>query len=263
MKQKMKFKATVLFSILFLSHIQAQRYFVENFELGIIPSTWNQEYVIGSPSVPWEIGEGGDEIPQGLGDPIQIPNAAKSGMYNAVFPSTFFTEKKTKLITPFITLGAAVKPELSFWHAQPDQEGPDILRVFFRSAKQTEWMLLKEYLLSVQDWTYQNMFLPDSLLDDSVQIAFEGETKWKMGIVIDSIEIIERGVIPFFIKELKVNQTSIRYLPTQSKTSPVINVLLDAFGNTGKIFLEDIAVKSLLTKLSDIQQNGVSILLYE
>ncbi|MCD4796850.1 MAG: hypothetical protein K8R49_06765, partial [Candidatus Cloacimonetes bacterium] len=157
--------------------------FVEDFEGGVIPIDWSQEYVSGTEDWEYTYGVNGTH-----------PADPHGGSFNAYFNGS--TGNITKLITPQIDMGTATEVELKFWHAQqfwsPDQ---DFLRVYYKDSAAGAWTLLAEYLGDIPDWTEEVIILPN--LSDDYYIAFEGEDGWGYGIGLDDISIEEAGGATF------------------------------------------------------------------
>ncbi len=254
------YRITIIFifliSLCFPNSIFSQRYFNEDFEKGI-PGLWDEEIVVGSLS--WRTENGGFEDPHIL---ERFPNKAKNGNLNALFQVQGQRGWKTKLITPPIDLSSAIKPELTFWHAQDDWSPSDYekVRVFIKKNLNNDWGdPCLEYLYNTPSWTLRTFFIPDSMLSDSVYIAFEGETNWGYGACIDSVEVTERGAIPMYLKEYEANQDSSYIVASESKNNPVVNIRLNAFGNIGSLNLKSISITPQNIDNSDIDNQGVKL----
>jgi hypothetical protein len=252
------FKLTVilLFVILLPYSVFSQRYFNEDFEHGI-PASWEQEIIEGSLS--WRTENGGFEDPN---IHVRFPNKAKNGNLNALFQVQSHRGWKTKLITPPIDLSAAIKPELTFWHAQDDWGSADYekVRVFIKKNLNDDWGdPFLEYLFSIPNWTLRSFFIPDSMFSDSVYIAFEGETNWGYGACIDSVEVTERGAIPMYMKQYIAGQDSSYIVPSGSENNPIANIRLNVFGNTGDLKLNSVSITPQNTDNTDIDNLGVKL----
>ncbi len=251
-------KFTVIFLFIFLLpySVFSQRYFHEDFEGGI-PTTWDQDIIEGSLS--WRTENGGFEDPH---IHERFPNKAKNGNLNALFQIQGYRGWKTKLITPPIDLSSAIKPELTFWHAQDDWSPADYekVRVFIKKKLADNWGdPFLEYLYNTPTWTLRAFFIPDSMFSDSVYIAFEGETNWGYGACLDSIEITERGAIPMYLKQYEANQDSSYIVPSGSENNPVVNIRLNVFGNIGNLMLKSLSVSPQNSANSDIDNAGVKL----
>jgi len=141
------------------------------------PSCWNQEHVTGN--TVWYVAR----------STTGTPNTAHGGSYKARMYGTQ-TGHKTKLIMPPINLNGVKNPKLQFWHTQRIwATGQDKLRIFYKTSKNGAWTLLQEYLSDVPGWTERTISLPDGTAD--YYIAFEGETNYGWGIMLDDISITE------------------------------------------------------------------------
>jgi len=254
------FKLSVIFLFTLSLPIStfSQRYFNEDFEQGI-PSTWEEEIVSGSLS--WRTENGGFEYAG-----TRFPNKAKNGNLNALFQVQGYRGWKTKLITPPIDLSSAIKPELTFWHAQDDWSPSDYekVRVFIKKNLSDDWGdPFLEYLFNTPNWTLRSFFIPDSMFSDSVYIAFEGETNWGYGACLDSIEVTERGAIPMYLKEYESTQNSSYIVATNSENNPVINIRLNVFGNVGNLILNSVIISPQNTNNGDIDALGVKLYVTE
>ena len=148
--------------------------FYENFEKGVLPFQWSQEFVRGS--VNWRYEDGGYTSNPGVPN-SRIPPHAHGGSYNALFQLQGFGLEETKLVTKEIkSLEFAIKPELHFWNAQGAWDGAnDDLKVYYKNGKDSAWVLLKEYLDPAENWTERIIPLPDSTL--SIVIIWLSQVK--------------------------------------------------------------------------------------
>ncbi len=254
----MKKKLTPIFLFLICTiNINAQIYFSENFEDGI-PTSWNQE--VESGSLNWRTEDGGYEDPD---INQKFPSSAINGEKNAIFQVVFEVGFKTKLVTEAIDLSGAKKPELTFWHAQDEwgfeSQDWDRLRLYCKPHIDSSWTLLEEYIDVVDVWTEQALFIPDTLLSNTVYIAFEGETHYGYGTCIDSIQITERGVIPKHITDFDIKQSDVSFTTPHSDNTPVMRIDLDIFGNAGDLILNSLDIEFEGTDIDDIEDSGVKL----
>ena len=255
-----KFIAFIALSILFIGNVNGQTYIYEDFESGIKPANWT--YIKYSTTAEWEYLDGGYSttgVP-GTGH----PQYSKEGLVNAMFHLESFSGQRVKLVTPPIDLSFGIKPELKFWHAQDErftfsQWRNDELRVFYKEHTDSAWKQLAEYTEKVNVWTERTIQLPDSTLSGTYYLAFEGKTNNGYGVCIDSVILVEKGVVPKYIESINVNQASVSFVATESKTNPILRIDFTIRGNDGILKLDSLAVKSLNTDDSDIIPNGVKL----
>lgn len=254
----------IILSLCSIVSLNAQTYFSENFENGITDDKWFQDQEVGN--IYWTINEGGyEECDPISGLCTSFPNSAYQGNNNAFFQVEVHRGYKTKLITQPLDLSGAKKPEVLFWLAQ-DEWGPtdfDRLRVYCKNDEYTEWIQLNEYLDPIVEWTEQSIFIPDSLLSDSVYVAFEGETNYGYGVCIDSVKIIEKGIIPKHITNFEVNQYNDGFVASGMINNPVVNMKLTIFGNEGDLYLDSLNVAFRGTDINDISVSGTNIFITE
>jgi hypothetical protein len=255
-----KFIVFIALSVLIISNVNGQTYIYENFESGVKPVNWT--YIKYSTTEEWQYLDGGYSttgVP-GTGH----PQYSKEGLVNAMFHLESFSGQRVKLVTPPIDLAYGIKPELKFWHTQDErytfsQWRNDELRVFYREHVDSAWKQLAEYTEKVSVWTERTIQLPDSTLSGTYYLAFEGKTNNGYGVCIDSVILVEKGVIPKYIEKVDVFQASTEFVATESKNNPILRVDITVRGNDGILKLDSLAVKSLNTDDSDISTNGVKL----
>ena len=237
-------------------------YFSENFDEANIPETWTQQKVSGASLVEWRTNSGG------YWDPPTEPNSGNpaypfQGAKNALFQYASLDNEQTKLITPPVDLSFGIKPEIRFWHAQAERyyygNSHDELKIYFKVAKDSSWILLENYPTTVPDWTFRQIQVPDSLLSSTMYFAFEGKTYGGYGVCIDSLTIVETGIIPKYLESLNIKQASIDEVPTESNSNKILRIDFTVRGNDGIIKLDSLVVSSLNTNDSDIKDSGVKI----
>ena len=225
----------------------------ENVTPPALPVDWTQETVIGSED--WITFSGGHS-----GNPTDY---APQGEYNAMFQVQSSDGETTKLITPPIDLSDVIKPELRFKHAQDiwyaGEEDWDQLKIYYKRGVDSSWIKLEEYLLPVTSWEDKNILLPDSSLSSTYYIAFEGITGYGHGVLIDTVHIVETGIIPKYLESIAINQANTSFIPTGTKNNPVLRIDFNVEGNDGSLILDSLAVKSLNTSDNNLENNGVKI----
>ncbi|MEA2106254.1 MAG: T9SS type A sorting domain-containing protein [Bacteroidota bacterium] len=248
-----------VFSFISLFSYGQEIYINENFDGSTKPADWTYFYESGD--INWSYLDGGYTT----GEPgSSEPPYAFQGERNAVFYFASPYNETTKLITPPIDLSYAIKPKLVFWHAQADKlygggYNHDELRIYYKTSFTSPWVLLAEYTDEVPDWTERNILLPDSSLTSTYYIAFEGKTKNGFGTCVDSMFVIETGIIPRYVESINTKQASSLIVPTSSENNKMVRVDISVKGNDGTIILDSIAFKSLNTNDTDISANGVKL----
>ncbi|GEM_PF-1490073 len=152
--------------------------FTEDFEnAGSRPDCWTEEYNVGSHD--WAFQDGGDT------DPI----SAHGGSYNAIFMHQS-SGSSTKLITPELNLSSLTNPQISFWHAQVEDNGDqDELRVYYKTSQGGSWTLIPgaTYTSNVSAWTQRTLSLPSA--NATYFVAFEGTDGYGQGVCIDDVVV--------------------------------------------------------------------------
>jgi lysyl endopeptidase len=177
--------------------------FSETFEGTVFPPPcWSEEVIVGNNS--WTTRNGGNS---------SSPPSAFEGQANAWFHKYSTTPSTTKLITPQLDIRFLDNPILSFQHAQvPWGSDQDELRVYYKNSPQSNWVLLAEFTDSVNNWTQQNIPLPNS--SSSYFIAFEGTAKYGHGVCIDDVLITGSNVS---VERFVSNQLHIYPNPTNGE----------------------------------------------
>ncbi|KKL52595.1 hypothetical protein LCGC14_2283900, partial [marine sediment metagenome] len=255
--------ATSIIIIPFLS-IQAQIKLSEGFESGSLPSGWTEENLLGGE--PWRYRNGGHSpndnnwlVPPDQTYITRNPPSAYEGTYNAIFFKQGDGNERTKLVTPVMVLLGSSSVELSFYLCQipwifEGSGNNDALRVYYKVAQDSPWVLLQEYLDPVYDWDLQSLVLPNP--SDDYYVAFEGHTRWGFGTCIDNVVIEDKGTTPLWIKELEFNQPVNEYTPSGISNLTLMRMDFKVFGNTDTAWLENVQFTSLNTSDSDIQSGG-------
>lgn len=146
---------------------------------------WQQEYVV----VDSEHGYGWDwEV---VDADISTPATAPEGTRKVIF--YVGSGLTTKLISPIFDLSDLEKPILNFWHAQKEWFGDqNELRVYYKNSAEADWVLIKEWIHSVDDWTEQTLDLPAPT--SNYRIAFESVGNLGHATMVDDITI-DRGTV--------------------------------------------------------------------
>lgn len=258
---KIKYTLFFLFFLAIRAFGQGDIYFNENFDASEKPADWTYEYVVTvGGEIDWKFQNGGYAISGNPGDGSAEPPFAYQGSSNALFNYVSINGEATRLITPAINMEFGIKPELRFWHAQANKLGShDNLKVYYKNDTSTNWNLLKEYTVEIPNWIEQVIQLPDSTLTDNYYLAFEGITNNGFGTCIDSLIIIETGVIGKTIESVSVKQSSSNDIPTSSINNKILRIDFKVKGNDGVMNLDSMTFMSLNTNDDDIALDGVKL----
>ncbi len=258
----------VLYTFLLISSVvelKAQTiYLHEGFELGRKPDNWTEEAVVGS--VPWRYRNGGynPSDPNLLTDPaaydrFRNPDTAKEGTYNSWFFTQGFGREQTKLITPPLDFSFAVAPTLAFWLTVCEWRIPtgvnnDILRIYYKVGAKGGWRILQTYNFVQNSWCDFQLSLPPEALQKDVYLAFEGLSRWGMGICLDEISIKETGNQAKTITEAIPAAVTSEVIPNGTNSNPILCTKLKVTGNTGDAILDNVKVNAIATKATDISR---------
>lgn len=257
------FVITILFSTTVRSQILFTN-FSEGFENGgSIPTNWTTEYVKGNAD--WVFQYGGFTTTPGY--PLsKKPMHPHSGNFNAMFQLQSLSSEATKIITPQITglKTYGIHPMLKFWNAQGYFHSTDQLRVYYKTAKDSAWVLLAAYTDPTETpdsvyWVERDIYLPTSRISDTYYLAFEGTTKWGYGTCIDDVSIIETGTAPKALKSVSYRQPSTAPVAIGSKYNQILRTDIKVTGNTGSLKLNSLAIEGLNTRNADIAANGIKL----
>jgi len=268
-------KIKLLFICIYLSiqlPVFSQNYFYEDFENGsgegavIELEGWNQIYENGT-AWDWIFYDGGHSATPAVPD-SRHPRHAYEGSLNALFFIQSSANVTTKLTTPLIDLATAYKPELKFWHAQDKWYhggvyNCDVLKVYFKATEASEWQLMETYTDTIKDWIEQTIFIPIEYHNEDFTIAFEAIGKGGHGVAVDSVVVYETGVYPFHVEEIEILEVNHNEVPTGIIDLPVANINLVAAGNTGKTYLDSIAVKYTGSDENDIVSSSAKLYVTE
>ena len=140
---------------------------------------WSMQANTGDPS--WRIGKGNN---------AGNPSAPYTGEYNAFFrpENEVHKGKSAMLFSPPIDLGAYDFGEVSFYYtnAAIDQL-QDVLYVYYRRDKESEWALLDSLRTDTPDWTEMVYELPE--ISVSYQLGFLAQWNGGHGVCLDAINI--------------------------------------------------------------------------
>jgi hypothetical protein len=265
----MKHFLLLIFILTFSRLVLAQEevLYYEGFENGR-PLGWT-EIVTAGPAVEWRYRNGGHNpndpnnlIPDADIDNGRNPDRAYHGTFNAYFQKESDNNERTMLVTCAIDLEYAIKPELRFWHAQvpwtwSGQTKWDQLRVFYRTSATDQWVLLAEFPDAFDTWTQHIIPLPNP--SKTYYLAFEGQTRWGHGVVLDEVEVIETGVLERKVESLTINQANTEFVLTGSENNEVLQIRVKVNGNSGDMKLKSLKVNSLNTSDNDIITGGVKL----
>lgn len=243
--------------------LKAQKiYLQEGFELGRKPDGWTEEAVVGS--VPWRYRNGGYNPadpnllkPAATYDMFRNPDRAKAGTYNSWFFTQGFGREQTKLITPPLNLKFAVSPTLKFWLTIYEWRVPtgvnnDILRIYYKVGFNGGWRLLQTYNFVQNEWRDFQLNLPSEALQKDVYLAFEGLSRWGMGICLDEVKLEETGSQAKALVEATTEGVTTDVIPNGTANNPILCSRLKVTGNTGSAILSSVKVNATATKLTDI-----------
>ena len=117
------------------------------------------------------------------------PSAAYAGSNNACLYFRGRTPNTSMLVSPMLDLTSnATNAWVTFWHCMwYDAGDQDELRVYYRTSKTNDWIMLEAYTSDVPVWTQQRLDLPNP--SSTYFIAFEGTAKWGGGVCIDNVNV--------------------------------------------------------------------------
>ncbi|MCG8411592.1 MAG: T9SS type A sorting domain-containing protein, partial [Bacteroidales bacterium] len=249
--------------------------FHEGFEGGTRPEHWTQEKILGTggspngPTVDWRYLNGGYGYDPNDPNDTGYPDHAYQGNYNAMFQLESYLGEKTILITPPLNIENVIKPELRFSIAQviwrfldPNnnlRDFHDELKVHYKRGVDSPWVELRHYRDPIAEWRLESILLPDSSLSKTYYIGFEGITGFGYGTCIDTVHIVETGVLSKFLNNYSIEQASTKFIPTEINNNPILKIFVDIQGNDGNTYLDSLKVTSLNTDDNDIANNGVKL----
>ncbi|HKK61516.1 MAG TPA: hypothetical protein VJ951_03080, partial [Bacteroidales bacterium] len=256
----------IFVALLNVSIAFSQVFLEEDFEHeGALPETWTQEYI--HDNYDWRASPGGHTETPGIPGSRKPPEAFE-GEYNAMFEKLTLTNATTRIITPKIDLTFAIKAQLRFYHAQVKRTllsggtFNDKLKIYGKYTDELDnisWVLLATYEEEVPEWTLRTINIPDSLNQNNFQIAFEGITGPGWGVCIDSVSLIENGLITRYIERIEVKQPLTSYVPSGSVNNPILRVDFSVKGNQGEITLDSMLFESLNDATVNLNPDGLKI----
>lgn len=240
--------------------ISENGYYYETFDDIEIPSKWNV-YVESDKN--WDTLDGGHSTNPDIPNSGN-PESAYQGNANAIFYASEAGTPTTILQLPSIDLEYAIKPDLVFAHAMEEWSGDyDNLRVHFKAGEDSSWVFLEEYMNPTEndEWKIRTIELPERALQDTFILGFEGIANGGHGVCIDSVLVIERGIVPKKIDSISVNQASEESVVSESSVNPILRIDVSVSGNTGTLYLDSLTVSSLNTDDANIREDGVKLFL--
>ncbi len=247
----------------------SQTFFKEDFEGATADAVskkltrmgWNNNVLIGPHN--WKFENGGFSINPTVPN-SRNPKKAHAGKFNALY-YVMDLNSKARLITPNIDLSISEKPMLSFWVANFERYiqtwvNNDKLKVYYRTNKNSEWILLHEILEKHEQWKLINVMIPDDAHSKTFQLAFEGISGPGWGMCIDDISIVETAIKPKYIAELNVTQVEKSVIvATGTKTNPILRLDITVKGNKNKLNINKLVVDALNNCDKIVPANGVQM----
>ncbi|NVO08918.1 MAG: T9SS type A sorting domain-containing protein [Bacteroidales bacterium] len=249
-----KISICFVLSLMCTTSINAQIFTSEGFESGSKPTGWT----IDVSSSSWFYQDGGYAATSAPN--YHHPSNAHTGNFNAMF-KTFGSPVSSKLITIPMDLRFAIKPVLTFWHAQ-DQVGAslyDQLKVYYRISSTSSWVLIESYTNPTSGWTLREIILPDAAKVQTCQVAFQGTSQLgSWGMCLDDIKIEEKGILPRQVESLMLLQNN-NVIPSGSSTNSLGLLDIKISGNTGIIPLNSFSIDYTGTNINDLNINSSEI----
>lgn len=240
-------------NLIFLANkgITQEVFLYEGFESGVRPSGWSEQKITGSRY--WRYENGGYSPEQG--EPGNPPSAY-AGNYNALFQDES-DGPSARLISPPIDLRTAIKPVLTFWHAQDSWAFTnDELTVSYRPNETADWIPLEIFTNPLAAWTQHEILIPDEAKTQTFQLGFTGKSNWGWGVCIDEVSLVEQGILPRKIESFSFKQAT-GFFPTGSDKNPIGYLSVFVSGNDGTIPLNSMVIDFTGTSISDI--TGLSL----
>lgn len=184
----------------------------EDFETGVRELYWKEQFINAS-QTHWEVVQNWDS-PYGY-----VP--VYEGRYGIMFSETSRANNITRLITPQLDLTSLEKPSLEFFRYTG--EGAvyyrwDELFIWYKNAPDAAWQLLTYYSEATNDWVKSNLKLPNPT--DTYWIAFEGNTFFGNGVMLDNIKVYDAA--DYDSIEDVSNGSSVSVYPSRIETSVTI-----------------------------------------
>jgi Secretion system C-terminal sorting domain len=188
------------------------------------------------------------------------PVSAFDGDTNAILQFNDWQPYVRTLISPPINLQGAVKPMLSFAHAQyPFVFGQDELRLLFRAGATASWDTILVRTEEVEEWDELFFNIDEygsKYLVNDFYLGFCGTANNGNGVCIDKVVIEEKGFIPKYIRNFSVENVEQGIIPSGINNVPLMKVYLEVFGNVDSLKLNSISFTSTSTDNSVFKDNG-------
>lgn len=224
-----------------------------------LPRQW-----ISEPSVPylpqlkWEYQSGGHS---------SLPTGAREGSYNAYLYWNGFEAYKAALVSPPINLSTAVKPQLTFYHAQAQSaDGTDNLTLLFRAGTTGTWDTITTYITPSTpgtQWFPQRVFNIDDYgskyLSGEFYIAFIGTVVGGHGVCIDDVRIEEKDIINRYVHTVNALHVAHQVVPSGVVDLPLFRVDIEVVGNNGTLILDSLRLRSLSSDNGVFESNGFEL----
>lgn len=255
---KMRYLLATIFVLAVNSYSQGQevlQYLYEDFEDSEKRALWSS--IPADPIIKWEFQDGGDNsLPPG--------DYQLDGNYNAFFSWFNFSAPEVRtLVSPLIDLSDASRPQLTFAHAQHYQlTNQDELYLLFKAGESADWDTITHYTGHVYPWTERFFNIEEygqKYLVEDFQLGFMAVGKGGNGVVVDSIVIEEKDIIPKYVRKFEVEHVNHSYLPTGIQDAPIMKIYIEVFGNSGSLDLNSIVFNSLGTSDADFPANGFNL----
>ncbi|MBN2764331.1 MAG: hypothetical protein JXR41_14650, partial [Bacteroidales bacterium] len=224
-----------------------------------IPREWvSQPAVPPLPQLKWEYRSGGNN---------NLPTGAKEGSYNAFLYWNGFEAYTADLVSQPIKLSTAVKPQLTFYHAQAQSaDGTDKLILLFRAGSTGTWDTIMEYITpstpSTQ-WFPQRTFNIDDYgskyLTDEFYIAFSGTVIGGHGVCVDAVKIEEKDIINRYVHTVNAVHVAHSVVPSGVVDLPLFRVDIEVVGNNGTLVLDSLKIKPVGSDNSVFENNGFEL----
>lgn len=149
----------------------------EGFESGTIPASW--EIVNTNTATGWQLHHGDR----------RSSTYPHSGNYNLYFFDTpRIIPSKSRLTFDAFDLTMITNPKLSFALMKANWAiDVDTLNIYYNHGENSNWILLKNYHQSIDDWILDTLLLPSP--SANYRLAFEAVSKYAYGVCLDDISI--------------------------------------------------------------------------
>ncbi len=257
--KKVIFSLLLLFSVCFTSYSQ-DTIFIQMFDYAgsALPSGWTNNIVAGSGQ--WQMGVGAGPGSSGMS---RLPDSTAVGQQNIYFRRAE-ANQIARAITPPINTEFAVRPQLSFYHAQYPAGEPggylyNRLRVLARVGTSGAWTQLANY--NTPNFGWEERFIDIPFNEPNVYIAFEGfqDNPGNNSVCVDAILILDIDSMERVLTNVNTFQASTNSIPTGTDNNPILKTQFRVIGNDGTLELQQFALKSLNTNDNDIKPNGVKL----